>query len=666
MSAVFRHFCFIAALWSGVFQSYVCRANLKDSVALQNYGKALSGCASQSQLIDTIIYYANLLAYGSETKDTARAMAQLAIQYSDAIGYGRGMMQGCIILGNSYNIFNNSQKAIYYFSKGLKLAEKERATFFQEILYGNLAGVYQATDQYERSFTYYLSAIEAIRRSFSLSELPGKAYTVCVTYHNMALVLTQLYNYEQALHYAILSEKIAAWAGFPALLSHARSAKAEILMQMGRKEEARNLCELILREDKSRDASISVGFLLGDLCVKENDLVCALSQYRKVYAMSAFALDKLQAVCSLASVFYVLAEIDSAEQYAKQGTMLALDYNARKPLADMYTILAGLNEQRRNYRAASKYYHLQKPLADSLGNIKKNRLVFTLEMKYRTAEKDRHLAVNKLVIARQQASLVKQRLWTSIISSVAILLVASILFYHFHTGRVHKQRLSFLSQQEKAKSLLAMTQGEEKERKRIASDLHDGIGGLLSMVKMYFAKVQKKQPILTADDEFIEGIHLLDQCLSEVRKTAHNLMPELLLQHGLPEAIRIFCNNIQRLRQIKVNFQYYGFIDRLNPNFELFVYRVVQELIQNALKHSQANSVLLQLSLQENILNLTVEDDGIGFIENHLNKGSGLASIKNRVRALNGEIDIITGPDKGTSIIIEFDLQRQEILTHEN
>src|SRR5690606_3334076 len=120
-------------------------------------------------------------------------------------------------------------------------------------------------------------------------------------------------------------------------------------------------------------------------------------------------------------------------------------------------------------------------------------------------------------------------------SAFACLVGLSFLFYYFYSQKLQHQKMLFLRQQEKAKLLLAATQGEEKERKRIASDLHDGIGGLLSMVKMYFARAQQHQQALSQDETYKEAMKLLDQSLNEVRKTAHNLMPELLLQHGLPE-----------------------------------------------------------------------------------------------------------------------------------
>jgi signal transduction histidine kinase len=133
-------------------------------------------------------------------------------------------------------------------------------------------------------------------------------------------------------------------------------------------------------------------------------------------------------------------------------------------------------------------------------------------------------------------------------------------------------------------------------------------------------------------------------------------MPEALVKFGLDEALRDFCNSIESATSIKVDYQRLGIERKTNTTTETFIYRIIQELINNAVKHAQAKEILVQLSFTENKIIITVEDDGIGYELKDLktNKGDGLNNIEYRVQYLNGKIDTITSPNNGTSVNIEL------------
>jgi signal transduction histidine kinase len=203
--------------------------------------------------------------------------------------------------------------------------------------------------------------------------------------------------------------------------------------------------------------------------------------------------------------------------------------------------------------------------------------------------------------------------------------------------------------------LEALVEGEEKERSRIARDLHDEVLGMIAAAKMQFSALIEKKPDLYELKEYIQGMELLQAGALQVRKTSHNLMPEILLENGLDEAISRYCRNISN---DKLNMEYFsvGNIERFSPNFELSLYRIVQELINNIVRHSSANSALVQLSRHTNILSLTIEDNGKGFKTTDQMNGTGLQSVKKRVEAMNGQMEIISEPGKGTSVYLEFGL----------
>jgi two-component system, NarL family, sensor kinase len=234
-------------------------------------------------------------------------------------------------------------------------------------------------------------------------------------------------------------------------------------------------------------------------------------------------------------------------------------------------------------------------------------------------------------------------------------------FLGYHNFKT-KQRLQNLkiSELEKDKQILAidaMLKGQEEERSRIAKDLHDGLGGLLSGTKLSFTTM-KENLILTPENaiQFDKSLNMLDNTMNDLRKVAQNLMPEALVKFGLNEALNDFCSSIQSTQKVNVIYQKLGTEKKYNNTTEVFVYRIIQELINNALKHAQAKEILVQLATNENSIHITVEDDGIGYDTNAIQskKGNGLANIEYRVNYLNGIIDTVSTPNNGTAVNIEF------------
>jgi signal transduction histidine kinase len=204
-----------------------------------------------------------------------------------------------------------------------------------------------------------------------------------------------------------------------------------------------------------------------------------------------------------------------------------------------------------------------------------------------------------------------------------------------------------------------MLKGQEEERSRLAKDLHDGLGGLLSGVKFSLSNM-KDNLIVTPDNMavFERSLDMLDTSIKELRRVAHNMMPEMLTKFGLDEALREYSNSVTATKLLNVKYQSFGMHERLAKSFEIIIYRIVQELINNVLKHSLSSDVLVQLVKEGHRVNVLVEDNGKGFDTSILetNKGAGWTSIKSRVDYLRGRIDIHSEINKGTSVTMEFNV----------
>jgi signal transduction histidine kinase len=213
---------------------------------------------------------------------------------------------------------------------------------------------------------------------------------------------------------------------------------------------------------------------------------------------------------------------------------------------------------------------------------------------------------------------------------------------------------------EKEKQLLAMNsiiQGQELERSRMAKDLHDGLGGILSGIKLNLSSMKGNMVIHENDAQlFSRSIIQLDNAIGEMRRVAHNMMPEALLKFGLPEAIQDYCDGINESNMVKIKFIPIGMEQPLEKSTEVILYRIVQELSNNAIKHAAAKNIFIQLNKHEQGITLTVEDDGKGFDVAQMSKGAGLQNVQSRVDYLKAVMEINSIAGEGASFNIEIPL----------
>jgi two-component system, NarL family, sensor kinase len=214
------------------------------------------------------------------------------------------------------------------------------------------------------------------------------------------------------------------------------------------------------------------------------------------------------------------------------------------------------------------------------------------------------------------------------------------------------QRIKELEQEKQITATQSLLEGETTERARISRDLHDGLGGMLSVAKLKIATMKGNLTIPEENVAYLNSaIEMLDTSIKELRRVAHNLMPESLLKFGLNAALSDFCRSTD-----KVTYHFFGNDRRPEEKTEVATYRIVNELVNNALRHSEAKNINVQLILDENRVHVIVEDDGKGFdaAKAETEGGNGLRNVRSRVTSLGGKIELITAPGKGTEVNVEF------------
>lgn len=244
---------------------------------------------------------------------------------------------------------------------------------------------------------------------------------------------------------------------------------------------------------------------------------------------------------------------------------------------------------------------------------------------------------------------------------IFIVLIILLLYAYKQRAKSMKQRdelhalaMEKEKQNSKISTLTALLEGQEQERGRLARDLHDGLGGLLSGTKLQLSSLDpyKSESI---EDEISKSITQIDGAVEELRRVAHNLMPDLLMKYGLEVAIQEFASRVSN-SALEIHTEFINYTNSISEEKQLILYRIIQELVNNAIKHADTSEIIIQISEEENVLNLTVEDNGKGFDPTGLNvrKTAGFHNIESRVQFLKGTMNITSEQNIGTSIELQI------------
>lgn len=368
------------------------------------------------------------------------------------------------------------------------------------------------------------------------------------------------------------------------------------------------------------------------------------------------------ALQALGLCYTKLGQYDKAIACYNECMELSAKFNNYSGILYIYEDIADAFKKSGQYKNALDYFIKFMILRDSLFNVEKSKQIFELERKYNSEKKDQEILNLSMLKKRQKLFIIILVLLTMLVASSAFYLIRRFRYKKIiaeQENKISKQKINELEKEKQLVAINAVLDGEENERRRLARDLHDGLGGLLTGVKLKLANM-KGNYFLDEENraDFSNALTMLDSAATELRRVAHNLMPEALIRYGLKDALEDFCKNIETT-DVKVIFQFYGTFSRIDQKIETASFRIIQELVNNALKHSGANQIIVQMIQDDNRLGLSVNDNGKGFDVDKVEKSNtvGLQSVKSRVASLNGMIDIFSKEGKGTEITIEFSVK---------
>lgn len=327
-------------------------------------------------------------------------------------------------------------------------------------------------------------------------------------------------------------------------------------------------------------------------------------------------------------------------------------HNRQRVYFDLSETYAGLGQTQLAYHWLSRYSKLRDSVYDS--NLR--REIASMEVKFKNVENKKKIA--ELEAEKKEAALKAKNTrlfnWLLGIGCLALLFGAifSYLLYR-KNKKLSEKELKEIKQEQELKLTQAMLQGEERERQRVARDLHDGIGGLLAGIKINLSRQSKMEKQQSLDGVILQ----IDHSVAELRRIARNMMPESLLRVGLEAALRDLCESLMS-DETNIEFQAYGLTNDMPATIQANIYRIVQEILSNAVRHAQASKIMVQCSQNGDVFLIDVEDNGKGFDTSKMAEASGIGfgNIRNRVAYLKGKIDVSSTIGKGTSINVELNV----------
>ena len=569
---------------------------------------------------------------------------------------------------NSY--FNNIDKALEYYRLSLQSAASNNNQYLIAGANLNIGNIKYWKGEYDSCIHFYVKAAEIFEnpkilenKNITERQLDLRKSDL---YSNLSTVFNTLKNITKADEYIDKSIAIAQKYTSPAAVSmQARymGIKADNYFENGEVEKALRI-RLKFLPQMENGVDLKTFLQSAYQNIAEEYFLLKKIDSSSLFAEKSLQLaTKLQSPSDMANANLQLATIAmSKKQYPSADRYLELAKNYYENTEDpaeqrsYFGVMRELKFAEGKYKEAYQYFEKFNTLNDSLLISEKVNEFSEREARYQSEKKDTQLQLQQTTIRQ------KNILNYILIGGAVTLLIISLLLINNHKNKqkLQRQRIAELEKEKQLTATEAVLKGEEKERTRLAKDLHDGLGGMLSGIKYSF-QTMKGNLVMTPDNlqAFERSMDMLDSSIKEMRRVAHNMMPEALVKFGLDTALKDFCNDINQSGALEINYQSIGIENHgVDQTMAIAIYRIVQELINNSIKHASAKTAIVQVSKTDDIISITVEDDGKGFNPVILQqpKGMGWSNIQSRVEYLKGKLDVQSGPGKGTSVHIEMNV----------
>lgn len=626
-----------------------------------------------SRAIDSLseIYQQQLYTQPKKAKNAAQEWLEIAkkakLKYQQARAY--------YALGNLENISGNYKNTVAHSKKTIQLLKELDSVSALAAGYNLLALGYKNTGNYSKAMDSFLYCLDFAKKEDDKQQQANAYQNIATLYILQKNFKKASENLDRATH---LFRELGDDDGvFTTLFNF-----ANILKEQGKFDEARKHYKTVLKYRKQENNKAVIAYIninLSQMLVEEKKYSKAILALQKTLRL----LQELHFKSDMAIVFNDLGICESKLGHTKKAITYfqqALQIGEEKTLlsynTDFYKNLSQLYKTEGKYKKALAFYEKAIRTKTQQHSLSKEKYVAKLQERYETELKEAKIKLlenekklNEAELQKAALNVKKQRVLRDVfIGGFLFVLVSLWVLRRFYLQRLKIQKELYRQQEQNSQQQINQMikdhklavierhqEGQEEERERLAREIHDGIGGDLAGIKIAFENYIEGHPKKPQVKRILEGIN--NACL-DVRALSHQLHPLPFSKIGFCSFLRNFIQQMSNNRELTIQSFFFPeeAIDNLPNDFLVAIYRIVQELITNICKHSNATQAEVQLTQHEHHINILVNDNGIGFKKTK-KIGIGLRNIKERLQRINGSLEIDSSADSGTSITINIPLK---------
>lgn len=600
--------------------------------------------------------------------DSAIQELSEALVISERIGFLKGVVSSSQKLATLHTDRGEVKQALEHLERAERVAER-MGDMEEQARTLNLKGAALMTaGSYEEAVAPYYASI-VLRKRIGSPSL-GKSYeNLGALYLNMGRTADAGEVYREMLAEARARKDGSLLASGYLDLSAVRSKEKRFADVVAYADSALTQFRANGNTQRAADAFLNraMGFMdLGRLPEAGSDLDTAMAGYQSTgdqEGIASVGANRAALYLRQGKAAEALDQCDQAMKVARQNGLLALRAKVLSVRADALRALGRYDEA----LTVLKQYLV---LKDSILGEKATAQLASAEMREKYDAEGRIARIEQLKLAKEQEQALRKRRTTqrnALFLAAAGLLMLSFLLYRnvqhrrklaVQAQQLHEQHINDLMHDNEVQVLNAMLSGQDTERERVAKDLHDRLGSMLSAIKLQFGSLETRLEAMHVeqDKQYRKVNVLLDDAVDEVRRISHDMVQGSLNDFGLEQALEDLRDSLAVKGRLEVEMEVFGLDSRMERSVEITVYRIVQELVSNALKHGRPSEVSIAITRRSDGLSIIVSDNGKGFDPATGRDGMGLDNVRSRATALGGTLHIDSTLGRGTTVSIELPL----------
>ena len=647
---------------------FITSSSVQGSIASDQVDSILANMGYPSADTGAILdLYDEIYTFEIEEPQLALVLYQKGIAWSLELAYYNGVGKGLNYKGIVWFNLGQMDSAIFCAEAALPWFEKSGNQKSYAATLNNIGNVYNVNNN-------YTEAIRAYQKANMIFEVLEEDEHIVSNLNNIGNMLLRSGNADLGEPYLQEALEKAKQINYATGLGDVNNNMGSLYQKKQQHKHALNYFQKALRHYKETGEPNFIAQAhsnIGQCCENLGDLQCALEHLSIALAMIKpldLPREQINVMTNLSMVHNKKQEFEKALSVATEALLASQKLGDRvfemRILESMIISREGLEDYKKAYQDRGRLLKLTEKKFDTETNSE----LLNLERQYESEKKERKILEQALMLQKKSS---QNRLVIILSGSLTLLAILGLLWFRSRLkfnkkltaqqAKLQAQHLKEIQRKQQVRVLKAMLEGQEKERNRIARDLHDGLGGTLAATKLHVTSMFNQMSVAAQPVIKQKTTDLLNHAADEVRRIAHNMTPVVLMAEGLIPAIEDIANGLRESTGLSVSLQVLGDLSHLTNTQEIMLYRIIQELVQNIVKHAQANKVLIQINQFEGELNLVVEDDGRGFDPGSAAKGVGLESIKSRVEFLQGQLEIDSIPAQGTTTLISMPVQMADV-----